>query len=267
MDNQRIPLLAANWKSNNLWEDTEQFNRGLREQLPEYFSETEDPPLDLVVCPATLYISLLGSLLDSAQIYLGAQAVSAHGPGAYTGEVSAAMLADNGCDFAIVGHSERRAMFGEDDRAIAGKLAQLRDHEIVPILCVGEDSETRESGAALRYVSGQLDAQLDELKRFSPGELVVAYEPIWAIGTGRNAEPADAEEMATAIRKWIASNLSDEHAAMTLILYGGSVKPPNIADYLGQSQIDGALVGGASLAADSFAEMARACTILLQQGR
>ncbi len=265
MDNQRIPLLVANWKSNNLWEDTEQFNLKLRELLPQYFTEEDDLPLDLVVCPAALYISLLGSLLDSAQIFLGAQAVSAYGPGAYTGEVSAQMLADNGCDFAIVGHSERRALFGEDDRAIAAKLAQLREHEIVPILCIGEDSETRESGSAASFVTSQLEAVREELRRFSPGELVVAYEPIWAIGTGRNAEPSDAQSMAGEIRRWIDAKLSAEHGAMTLVLYGGSVNPENIADYLSQSEIDGALVGGASLKAESFSQMARACAKLLMQ--
>jgi len=266
MDNQRIPLLAANWKANNLWEDAEQFIAQLREALPQYFSESDDLPLDLVVCPAAVYISLLGSLLDSAQIYLGAQAVSAYGPGAYTGEITARMLADNGCDFAIVGHSERRQLFGEDDRAINAKLALLRDQEIVPILCVGEDSEIREARRAVPFVLGQLEALEDELRRFSPGELVVAYEPLWAIGTGQNAEPADAEGMAGEIRRWLDVNLSQEHGAMSLILYGGSVNPGNIADYLTQPEIDGALVGGASLKAGNFAEMVKACTALLESG-
>lgn len=265
MDKQRIPLLAANWKANNLWEDTEQFIAQLRQALPQYFIETGDMPLDLVICPSAVYISLMGSLLDSAQIYLGAQAVSAYGPGAYTGEVTAGMLADNGCDFAIVGHSERRQLFGEDERAISAKLRALREQEIVPILCVGEELEIRESGRAEQFVLGQLEALEDELKQFEAGELVIAYEPIWAIGSGRSAGPADAQGMAGGIRGWIGSRLSTDHGEMTLVLYGGSVNPDNIADYLSQPQIDGALIGGASLKADSFAAMTMACTELLER--
>jgi triosephosphate isomerase len=264
MDKHRIPLLVANWKSNNMWEDTERFTQQLREALPQYFTTDAELPLDLVVCPAALYVGLLGSLLDSAQIFLGAQAVSGFGPGAYTGEISAEMLADNGCDFAIVGHSERRQLFGEDERTIPPKLSRLREQEIVPILCIGEDSETRESGSATRFVLGQLESVVDELKKFSAGEFVIAYEPIWAIGTGRNAGPDDAEEMAGEIRRWIGRALSDQHRDMTLVLYGGSVKPDNIAEYLACPQIDGALVGGASLGADSFAALTQACTGLIE---
>jgi triosephosphate isomerase len=259
MDAGREPLLVANWKMNNLWEECESFTARLRELQPQYFVPEADALPNLVICPPFPYIILLGSLLDETSVFLGAQDVSRFAEGAYTGDVSAAMLDDLGCDFAIVGHSERRGVFGETDDVVSQKLARLREAEITPILCVGEALAEREAQRAVEFTLGQLEAVVEELKQLPPDGLAIAYEPIWAIGTGRNAEPADAQEMAAAIRGWLEQRLGERHALLTPLLYGGSVKPANIAAYFELQDIDGALVGGASLKAESFAQLVDAC--------
>jgi triosephosphate isomerase len=263
MNALRTPLLAANWKQNQRWEDCEAYVAQLRELLPAYFDSSAPLGVELLICPAHPYIPIAGDLLSEAAVFLGAQDVSRYGDGAYTGAVGAGMLADLGCDFCIVGHSERRHVFGDDDAAVGDKLARLREAEIVPILCVGEKLEVRDSGQALPFTLGQLTAVRDELQRLEPGGLVIAYEPVWAIGTGRNAEPVDAEEMAGAIRGWLKANVGLAQAEACLILYGGSVKPENIAAYAELPDIDGALVGGASLKASSLAALAAAIRELL----
>ena len=269
MHETRIPLLAANWKQNHTWAAVEQYVEQLRPLLFGYFpsdtsnDEEEDAelPLDVLLCAPYPYLALLGGMLDTAHIYLGAQDVSRYSGGAYTGEVSAGMLGDLGCDFCIVGHSERRWQLGEDDGIIAAKLTHLAAEEIMPILCVGEQLAQREAGEAERFTLGQLDAVAGPLQLLP--EFVIAYEPVWAIGTGRNATPEDAQAMAGAIRSWLADKLGPEVAAATHILYGGSVKADNIADYLAAHDIDGALVGGASLEAASFAALHSACAQLV----
>jgi len=255
MNPERTPLLAANWKSNHHWEDCEQFVDRLQELKPDYFNPDFEPAADLLICPPFAYIALLGSLLEEAAIYLGAQDVSRFNEGAYTGDVSAAMLTDLECDYAIIGHSERRNVFGDSDEDVRDKLIQLREQKLLPILCVGETLAVREEGRAVDFTLKQLEKLKGELQQFEPGMLVIAYEPIWAIGTGQSAEPTDAQEMAQAIRDWIGKHLGTEHEKQTLVLYGGSVKPDNIARYLEQQDVDGALVGGASLKADSFAAL------------
>jgi triosephosphate isomerase len=270
MHESRTPLLAANWKQNMTWSAVEHFVAELRSRLPEYFpQDTQDSgeederelPLDIVLCAPYPYIGLVGGLLDDAHVYLGAQDVSRFSGGAHTGEVSAAMLGDLGCDYCIVGHSERRWELGEDDTALAAKLAALATEEIVPIFCVGEPAEQRRHGKAREFTLAQLDEMQTHLSELP--EIVIAYEPVWAIGTGDNATPDDAQEMASAIREWLSHKLGPERAAATPILYGGSVKPDNIAGYLAAPDIDGALVGGASLEPASLVELHSACAALV----
>jgi triosephosphate isomerase (TIM) len=258
MHPERTPLLAANWKLNQDWESCQEFVNRLQELLPDYFDDDEEPAIDLLICPPFPYLPLLGSLLEEAVVFLGGQDCSRFNQGAYTGEVSAAMLTDVGCDYCILGHSERRHVFGDTGAQIAERLGQVRAAELLPILCVGEKLDVRDAGRAVEYTLGQLDEVKEELRQFQPGQLVIAYEPVWAIGTGRNAEPQDAQEMAAAIRGWINDTLGAEYARSVSILYGGSVKPENCAAYFAAADIDGALVGGASLSADSFAGLAAA---------
>ena len=263
MNVERTPLLAANWKQNQTWEDCERYVDRLRQLCPEYFKEESEPAIELLICPPFPYLTLLGGLLDAANIYVGAQDASRFPGGAYTGEVSAAMLADAGCDYAIAGHSERRHVLGEPDSVVTEKVRLLREAEVAPLLCVGEPLDIRDAGNAKPYTISQLDAATGELKLFEPGGFVIAYEPVWAIGTGRSAEPADAQEMSAAIRGWLRDHLGKQHAQRTLVLYGGSVKPENIAGYAKQKDIDGALIGGASLKAESFVALLRACEKVL----
>ena len=267
MHDKRRPLLAANWKQNQLWEDCERFVVGLRGRCPAYFDKEAEPPIDLLLCPPFPYLTLLGGLADEADLYIGAQDVSRFSGGAYTGEISARMLADAGCDYVLVGHSERRSVFHESDEAVRDKLERLREAELLPVLCVGEGLAEREAGRAEAFTLAQLDSVKGELQEHEVGSLVIAYEPVWAIGTGRNAEPTDAQQMAKAIRGWSEQALGKKAAAETLILYGGSVKPENIAGYFTLSDIDGALIGNASLKAESFAAMVEACSASMKGGR
>lgn len=255
MDAGRSKLLAANWKSNHHWEDCETYAQALREELPRYFNSDEQQAVEVLVCPPMPYITVLGSLFAESTVLLGSQDVSRVKEGAHTGEVSAQMISDVGCDFCIVGHSERRAA-GEDDAIISQKLHRTSEAELIPILCVGESSETRDQGMARGFVVGQLDAVREELKLFPADGLVIAYEPIWAIGTGANAEPEDAQIMAAEIRAWLAA-LGAAYAEKVPILYGGSVNPQNLGGYLKQADVDGALIGGASREAKAMAEMVR----------
>lgn len=271
MHEERSPLLAANWKQNLTWSEIESYAARLRDLLPQYFTidttgskqgDDVEPAPEIVLCAPYPYIELLGRLLDDARIYLGAQDVSSFSGGAHTGEVSAAMLNDLGCDYCIVGHSERRWQMGEDDGKIAQKLTQLTSEAIVPILCVGEQLAERESGAAVDRTLGQLSAVMPHLHDLP--EVVIAYEPVWAIGTGYNASPADAQRMAEAIRGWLSRTLGQGRADATLILYGGSVKDENVADYLQVSDMDGVLVGGASLKPEGLAGMQAAMSSVCQ---
>lgn len=258
MKNKRLPLMAANWKCNQRWEDCEQFVSDLSELLPELFTPDAEPAVEVLVCPPFPYLALLGTLLEDAAVYIGGQDVSRFTGGAFTGDVAAGMLDDLQCDYCIVGHSERRNVFGDTDEIIAAKLACLQEVSLLPVLCVGESLATREAGEAVSFTLGQLKAVKSQLAELETGQLVVAYEPVWAIGTGRNAGAADAQEMCGAIRDWLSRNLSAEAAAATPILYGGSVKPDNAREYFAQPDVDGALVGGASLQADSFAQLIKA---------
>lgn len=210
-----------------------------------------DSTVELLVCPPFVYLPDAVRALRGSSVAVGAQDVCAEAAGAYTGEVSAAMLRDVGCSHVIVGHSERRALYGETDTLVARKFAAAQARDLVPILCVGEQLAEREAGQTTEVVGRQLDAvvQLCGVEAF--GRAVVAYEPVWAIGTGRTATPAQAQEVHAFIRGRLAAK-NAIIADSLRVLYGGSVKAANAADLFGQPDVDGGLIGGASLLAEEF---------------
>lgn len=249
----RKPLIAGNWKMNLTHLEAIALVQKIAFSLPEkYFSK-----VDVSVLPPFTDIRSVQSLISGDKLLIthGAQDVSPHDSGAYTGDVSGAMLAKLGCSHVTVGHSERREHHGEDDAVVNKKVRAALKNELTPILCVGEDLEVRENGGHLEHTTGQLIAALKGLKAEQVREVVVAYEPIWAIGTGRVATPADAEEVCAALRSALAEKYGSELAEEIRVLYGGSVKSGNIAELVGCENIDGALVGGASLDGDEFSKL------------
>jgi triosephosphate isomerase len=242
---RRTPLIAANWKMNKTIEETERF---LAEFLPR--APAEGP--EVMVCPP--FPSLKAAVEHCAQsrVKVAAQNMHEAESGAFTGEVSAPMLLELGVDGVILGHSERREHFGETDEALAHKVPAALGAGLEPILCVGEREEQRDSGETADVLTRQVEADLADVGDQRLGEVVIAYEPIWAIGTGRTATPEQAQEAIALIRELIVRR-SPEAAEAIRILYGGSVKPGNASELLGQPDVDGALVGGASLDPDDFA--------------
>lgn len=247
----RRALVAGNWKMNGTRAGIAALLDGIKRGL------SADLETEIAVCPPFVYLSDVLAALESSTVAVGAQNVSEHEGGAFTGEIAPAMLADLGCRFAIVGHSERRALFAEDDATVARKFVAAQAAGLVPILCVGELLEEREQGVTEAVVGRQLDAVLELAGPQALDSAVIAYEPVWAIGTGRTATPAQAQEVHAAIRAQLAK--SDASAAQaTRILYGGSVKPGNAGELFAQPDIDGGLIGGASLAAADFAAICAA---------
>ena len=242
----RHKLVAGNWKMYG----SRAFTRELVGGLAAEFGS--GAPCEIAVCPPFPYLAEAAALVAGSPLHLGAQDVSGQDEGAYTGEVSGAMLADLGCRFAIVGHSERRAMHGETDEVVAAKFIAAQRHGLVPILCVGESIGEREAGQTEAVVGRQLAAVVGAAGIDAFAGAVVAYEPIWAIGTGRTASSAQAEEMCGFIRDLMGRMYGENAACGVRILYGGSVKPDNIGELMGMDNIDGALVGGASLSAADF---------------
>jgi len=216
----------------------------------------ELPDVDVVVAPPFTALAAVADTLDGSSVRLAAQNLHPKESGAFTGEVSAPFLAECGCSWVIVGHSERRQHFGETDAFVAEKTAAALAHDVLPIVCVGETLAQREGGETLAVVKRQVEAFLDVIAR-SKAQVAIAYEPVWAIGTGKTAGPAEAEEVHAAIRAWLTAK-EDALASRTRILYGGSVKPDNAQALLACPNVDGALVGGASLDAASFGAIARA---------
>ena len=210
-----------------------------------------DPAAECIVCPPYVYLQEVGRLLRDSAMLLGAQDVCADTHGAFTGEVSATMLKDVGCQCVIVGHSERRLIYREGDQHVARKFAAAQARGLVPILCVGEQLAERETGRTAEVVARQLDAVLELCGVQTLTGAVIAYEPVWAIGTGRNATPEQAQEVHACIRDRIAAR-DATIAAVTRILYGGSVKASNAAELFAMPDVDGGLIGGASLQADEF---------------
>lgn len=212
---------------------------------------------EVVVCPTAVSLGAAAEALKGSTIGLGAQNAHWESEGAFTGEISVEMLEDCGCGYVILGHSERRQYFREDDEMIAKKLCKVLSSSLTPILCIGETLEERESDRVEEVVLGQLSGALAELTESDVSRIIVAYEPVWAIGTGRTATPEVAEEVHSMIRTWLVEAYSDGLADGIRILYGGSVKPANIAELMAKENIDGALVGGASLEAESFAKIVK----------
>ena len=238
-------LVAGNWKMNG---DSNR-NRALVEGIAAGLDGSENA--DVLVCPPSVYLAPVAAMVDGTAISLGAQNVSENGEGAFTGEVAAAMLNDLGVSYAIVGHSERRTLYGETDEQVAAKFVAAQGEGIVPILCVGETLEERDAGQTEAVVERQLAAAVDAAGIEAFAKAVVAYEPVWAIGTGKTATPEQAEDVHAHIRGLLAAS-SEDIAAGVQILYGGSMKGDNAAGLLGMPNIDGGLIGGASLKADDF---------------
>lgn len=212
---------------------------------------------DCIVCPPLVYLQEVGRLLRDSLFILGAQDVCADPQGAFTGEVSAAMLKDIGCQYVIVGHSERRLLYRESDQLVARKFSAAHSRGLVPILCVGEQLADREAGRTREIVARQLDVVLELCGAGTLERGVIAYEPVWAIGTGKTATPEIAAEAHSVIRKEVVEIFGEPFANNLRILYGGSVKPENVSALMAQEEIDGALVGGASLDAKSFAAIVK----------
>ena len=241
----RRPLIAGNWKMHGSRAENAELIEALLLGLPG------QTPVEIAVCPPFVYLWETARLLKSSSIALGAQSVCADALGAFTGEVSAGMLKDVGCKYVIVGHSERRAIYKEDDALVARKFLAAQSQGLIPILCVGETLDERERGQTMQVVSRQLTAVLDLAGAAVLRAAVIAYEPVWAIGTGKNATPAQAQEVHAHIRTAIAGR-DAKIAADVRILYGGSVKAANAHELFAMLDVDGGLVGGASLKADEF---------------
>jgi triosephosphate isomerase len=247
-------LIAGNWKMNLNHLEAIALVQKVAFTMPEkYLNKVE-----VAVIPPFTDLRSVQTLVDGDKLHIGygAQDVSAHESGAYTGEVSAAMLAKLGCRYVLVGHSERRAYHAETDEIVAAKIAAAYAHDLTPILCVGEGLEVREAGQHLEHTTAQVRAALAAVPAEQARSIVLAYEPIWAIGTGRVALPTDAQEVCAAIRETLAELYGREIAAGIRILYGGSVKSGNVAEITAQPDVDGALVGGASLDGTEFATLA-----------
>lgn len=245
MSQQRRTLIAGNWKMNGSLTANAQLLEGLKAA-----TLTSSAP-EVLVCVPSVYLAQAEEMLTSTKIELGAQDLSAHQSGAYTGEVSSAMLADFGCQYVIVGHSERRAYHHESNELVAQKALQALRSSIFPIVCVGETLEQREAGKTNEVVLAQLRAVMDVLDDGALARIVVAYEPVWAIGTGKTATPEMAQEVHAVLRAALAER-SEVSAAKVRILYGGSMKPENAKELLAMPDIDGGLIGGASLKASDF---------------
>lgn len=242
----RTPLIAGNWKMHKTVVEAVDLVEALMAGL-----ESSDDR-EVLICPPFTVLYPLAPLLSDSPIQLGAQNMYGASQGAFTGEISPVMLQELGCRYVILGHSERRQVFGEDDTLINAKVRSAIEFGLRPILCVGETKQQRDVGAAEETTLGQLRAGLGGLAVEQLRDVVVAYEPVWAIGTGETATPADAQAMHTALRGTLAEHYGQDLAQSVRILYGGSVKPDNVDLLMSQSDIDGALVGGAALQAEQF---------------
>ncbi|GMR21734.1 MAG: triose-phosphate isomerase [Acidobacteriota bacterium] len=242
----RKPLIIANWKMNMTLDQASALAQGVVEGCRDTVNA------DIVLAPPFTALAKVRKEVRESSIRLGAQDIYWEEQGAFTGEISPVMLKDAGCDYVIVGHSERRQLFGETDKSVNRKVLAALTHELIPILCVGETDAERDRGVTYVVVDRQVKEALKDVAETQLEKTVVAYEPIWAIGTGRTATPAQAEEVHQSIRGQLAKLFSAEAADTVRILYGGSVKPDNVDDLMAEVDIDGALVGGASLKANSF---------------
>ena len=246
----RQPLVAANWKMNGSRASVQALLDGFRRGLPGNGAE-------VLVCPPFIHVPLAAELLAGSAMVLGAQTLSEYGSGAYTGEVSAQMLHDYGCRYVIIGHSERRRVFGESNDTVAAKFRHARKNGLRPILCLGERLEEREAGMTEQALSEQLEAVIARAGIESFAGAAIAYEPVWAIGTGRTATPEQAQAAHNFIRLQVAAH-DDGIADKLRLLYGGSLKADNAAGLFAMADVDGGLIGGASLKIDEFLAICRA---------
>jgi triosephosphate isomerase (TIM) len=251
----RKPLIAGNWKMHN----TQLEAIALTQKLAFALTGGDFDATDVAVLPPFTALRSVQTLIDGDRLRLGygAQDLSPHDDGAYTGDVSGRMLAKLGCQYVLAGHSERRRYHGEDDALVNAKVKAALRYAITPVLCVGETLEVRQAGHALSHNLAQLDGGLDGIPGEQVAGMVVAYEPVWAIGTGADAPPEDAQEICAGIRERVSAVHGDAVAAGVRILYGGSIKSDNMAAIMAQPDIDGGLVGGASLDAGEFVRICR----------
>ena len=245
----RVPFLAGNWKMHmtvrdavNLVEDLAKSTAGVKDR-------------EVVVCPTFTALHAVSKVIEGTHIRMGAQNMYFEEKGAFTGEISPLMLKDVGCRYVILGHSERRNIFGESDELINKKLKAAFQYGLLPILCVGESLKQREEGQTQEWVRSQVDKDLEGLTPSEIEKMVIAYEPIWAIGTGKTDTPEGANETIAMVRSLLVDKSSHQVAQKVRILYGGSVKPANVDGFMATSDIDGALVGGASLKAEAFSRI------------
>jgi triosephosphate isomerase (TIM) len=251
----RLPLMAGNWKM----QENHLEAIALVQKLAFTLTDKDFDSVEVAVLPPFTALRSVQTLIDGDKLRLsyGAQDLSPHDAGAYTGDISGAMLAKLGCDYVLAGHSERRQYHAETDELVGAKVQAALRWELTPILCVGESLEIRQAGQHIEHILRQLDVALKDIPAAAVAAMVVAYEPVWAIGTGEVATPADAQEAAAALRSRISAVHDAETAGGVRILYGGSAKPGNIAPIMAQPDVDGALVGGASLDAGQFAQICR----------
>lgn len=247
----RTPIIAGNWKMNLLQDPARALAAGVRDAIDGVEG------VDVVLCPPFTALHAVADVIDGSRIGLGAQNCYHEERGAFTGELSPQMLLDAGCGWVIIGHSERRQIFGETDELLARKADYALQCGLNVMFCIGETLDEREAGETFEVLERQVGRGLEPLDAARLERLVLAYEPVWAIGTGRNATPEQAEEAHAFIRQQIAGKFGDDAANALRIQYGGSVKPSNAAELLGQENVDGALVGGASLDAGDFASIVK----------
>ncbi len=249
----RKPLIAGNWKMNLTHLEAIALMQKFAFALPEKYYDK----VDVAVLPPFTHIRSIQTMIDGDGLLMvhGAQDLSPHDSGAYTGDVSGPMLAKLGCRYVVVGHSERREYHAETDEVVASKVRAAIRNGIAPILCVGEGLDVREAGRHVEHCTAQLTAALKGVTADQARNLVVAYEPVWAIGTGRVASAGDAQEVCAALRACVAQLYGDELAGTTRILYGGSVKAKNVGEIVAEADVDGALVGGASLDVEEFPQL------------
>ncbi|MDC0189851.1 triose-phosphate isomerase [Rhodospirillales bacterium] len=249
----RRPLIAGNWKMNGLRQDSL-----LRvENIVAALSKISSPPFETLICPPATMLGLISNSIKGSEIFLGAQDCHPASSGAYTGDISAEMLADIGCSHVIVGHSERRLALGETDKIIIEKASSAIAANLIAIICVGESEDQRANGQTKNVILSQLSASLPP--HSTAANMIIAYEPIWAIGTGVTPNNDDVQEIHSLIRKNLSGIISSANANQTRILYGGSVKPSNAYKFLSLPDVDGALVGGASLDWEDFMAIATCC--------
>ena len=250
----RVKIVAGNWKMNNDISAA----RTLINKLIDGLKKEENIKCGVIICPPFVSLAESSSLLNGTNIKLGAQNMYAEESGAFTGEISPDMLISAGCEFVILGHSERRTIFKETNELINKKIMLALKKDLKPIFCVGETEAERENNQTKEVIKKQVTEGLNNVSSSDMEKIIIAYEPVWAIGTGKNATPEQAQEVHLFIRNLIAQNYSQKIADNLIIQYGGSVKPDNAKELLSQKDIDGALVGGASLKADAFIEIIKA---------